>query len=172
MDTTYGSASLGLALPERRVDEMNRPFQRFTPRQTHWIDMKAGRFAIPHVSLGGYLIFVLLWENFGNLLSNDFVWKALAILVAVTVLGTLVIYFVAQSDVRDSERYARNSYWLAVAYLCFILAVIGISWPVIIIGPGNAIVSFLYFAGLMRILVFARRTYRELRADREWASMR
>ena len=151
---------------------MGKSFSRFTPRRTHWIDTKAGRFAIPHASLGGYLIFVLLWDNWGNLLSNDFVWKALAILGAVTVLGTLVIYFVAQSDVRDSERYARYSYWLAVAYLCLILAVIGISWPTIIIGPGNAIVSLLYFAGLMRLLVFARRTYRELRAAEEWASMR
>ena len=113
---------------------MGKSFPRFTSKQTHWIDTKAGvgRFAIPHVCLGAYLIFAMLWDNISNLLRNDFigfmVWMALTVVVAVTVFGTLVIYFVAQAKVTGSKRYTRNSYWLAIAYLCFSVGVVGISW--------------------------------------------
>ncbi len=143
---------------------MGKSFPRFTSRQVHRSDTGAGNLAIPHLCLGAYLIFVLLWDNISDLLRNDFigfmVWMTLMGIVAVTVFGTLVIYFVAQAKVTGSKRYTRNSYWLAIAYLCFSVGVVGISWTYII---GMAIVSLLYIAESMMLLVYARCTFRELR---------
>ena len=152
---------------------MGKSFPRFTSKQTHWIDTKAGRFAILHVCLGACLIFILLWDNTSSLLRNDFigfmVWMALTVMVAITVFGTLVIYFVARTEITGSERYTRISYWLTIAYLCFTLGVVGISWTCLI---GMATVSLVYLAESVMLLVYARRAYRELRADENWASMR
>ena len=142
-------------------------------RRSHWSNTGAGNLAIPHLCLGAYLIFVLLWDNVSNLLRNDFigfiVWMALIVFVAVTAFGTLVIYFVAQAEIRDSKWYARHSYWLAVAYLCFSVGVVGISWTYLI---GYAIVSLVYFAESVILLVFSYRAFRELRAVEDWASIR
>lgn len=152
---------------------MSKFSHRLTSGQTGWIDTKAGSFAIPHVCLGAYLIFALLWDNVSDLLRNDLigfiVWMALMVFVAITAFGTLVIYFVAQAMIRNSERYARHSCWLAIAYLCFSVGVVGISWTYLI---GYAIVSLVYFAESVILLVFARRAFRELRAVEDWASMR
>lgn len=173
MDSLCGNASLGLAFPQERVDEMSKFFPQFTSKQAHWSNTGAGNLASPHLCLGVYLIFVLLWDNVGDLLRNDFtgfiIWMSLMVIVAVTAVGTLVIYFVAQANVRGSERNARHSYLLAIAYLCFSIGVVGISWTYLI---GFAMASLLYLAEALALLVFARRTYMELRAAGEWASMR
>lgn len=173
MRNLYGSASYRLALPQGRVDGMGKFFPRFTSRQAHWSNTGAGNLATPHLCLGAYLIFVPLWGNVSNLLRNDFigfiVWMALMVVVAVTAFGTLVIYFVAQAKVRGPERYARKGYWLAIIYLCFSIGVVGISWTYLI---GYAIVSVVYFAESVILLVFAHRAFRELRTAEEWASMR
>ena len=152
---------------------MGKFFPRFTSSQAHWSNRGVGNLAAPHICLGAYLIFFPLWDNVGDLWRNDFigfiVWMALIVFVAVTAFGTLVIYFVVQAKIRGSERYARHSYWLAIVYLCFIIGVVGISWTYLI---GYAIASLVYFAESVMLLVFARRTFRELRAAEEWASMR
>lgn len=152
---------------------MDKFFPRLALRQDSWMDTKAGRFLSPHVCLGAVLIFLLLWDNVSNLWRNDFtgfiVWTGLTVLAAVTVLGALVIYFVAQTDFRDSNEYARYGFWLAIAYLCFSIGVVGISWTFLI---GYAIVSLVYLAESVILLVMAWRILRELRATENWTSMR
>ena len=148
---------------------MGKSFHRFTSRQSHWMDANAGRFTIPHICLGAYIIVELLLNDFelNYLLLNDFkslvIGMSLMLWATVTLWGVLVIYFAAQATIRDSERYARHSYWLAIAYLCFSIGVVGISWTFLI---GYAIVSLAYFAESLMLLVFARRTVRELREYR------
>ena len=145
---------------------MGKSFPRFTSRQVHRWDTKVGSFAIPHISLGVYLIISLLLNDFElNDFNSFIVVMYLTVIFTVTAFGALVIYFVAQAKVRGSERYARYSYWLAIAYLCFSLGVVGISF-------GYSIVHLVYFAESVMLLVFARRAFRELRAAEDWASMR
>ena len=175
MRNLYGSASYRLALSQERCGGMGKSSPRFTSGQVHWSDTGAGNLAIPHLCLGAYLVITGLLYDFelNDLFLNDFkgfiVVMSLAVVFTVTAFGTLVIYFVVQAKVRGSERYARYGYWLAVAYLCFIVAVVGISWTYLI---GYATVSLLYFAESIMLLVFARRTFRELCAAQSWASMR
>ena len=133
---------------------MGKSFPRFTSGQVNWSDTGAGGLAIPHLFLGAFLIISLLRHDFAGFAIG------MALDVTVTAFGILVIYFVAQAQVRDSERYARYSYCLAIAYLCFSVGILGISWTYLV---GNAIVSVVYLVESVIILVYARRTVRELR---------
>ncbi len=132
------------------------PSPKFTSRQDIWIDTKAGRFAIPHLCLGAFIVTATLLNDFNSFI----VLKALTVLVTVTAFGILTIYFIAQADIRDSERYARYGRRLAVAYLCFIVGVVFISWTYLI---GYAFLSLVYLAESAILLVIAWRTARELR---------
>ena len=149
---------------------MGKSFPRSTSRPVHWIGTGAGSLVIPHICLGAYLIFVLLWDNINDF-TGFIVWMVLTPLVAITVFGTLVMYFVVQANIRGSEQYARHGYCLAIAYLCIGVGVVGITWTYLI-GIGYAIVSIIYFVESVMLLVFARRTIRELRVAEDWASMR
>ena len=152
---------------------------RFSPPATsgkvRWIDKTAGRFVIPHLCLGTFCILRPLLNDFelDRLLQNDFeafmVLMSLTLWVTVTVIGILVMYFVAQADGGDSVRYARNSYLATIAYLCFCAGAVGVSWTFLI---GYAFVSIAYLVESILLLAIARRTFRELRAAEDWASIR
>lgn len=125
------------------------------PRQVRWSDTTAGILAIPHLLLGAFLII--------NLFLHDYekgMLFGLPLATATTVFGILVIFFVAQATAGTSRQRSRRSFVLAIVYLCFSIVIMGISWTYLV---GWAIVSVVYFAESVVLVVTAWQTIRESR---------
>ncbi len=127
---------------------------RLPSGQVHWRDTGAGRLAILHLSLGAFIIFNLLRYDYGGFAIS------MAVITTITCFGTLVMLFVAQARVKDSERYARCGFGLAIAFVCLSVVVVVASWTYVV---GFALVSVVYFAESVIALVLAWRTVTELR---------
>ena len=110
--------------------------------------------AVFHAASSGFLIGDLLHYDYPNLVIG------MVLMISVICFGFLPMYLVKKAKEKESEQYASYSYRTAVAYLCFSVGVVFISWTYLI---GYAFLSLVYLAESAILLVIAWRTARELR---------